>query len=128
MTINYSMVPKGDGTRLRADHTTFAAVITSFGTSNLVQGDEIWIAPADGNEVKMGDKWLHVTHVDDKPLAVPGWMAYIHKGEPICKDFLDLTGGDTEPPPPVPAFPQSFELRNPDTGEVALYVFVRVLE
>lgn len=101
MIINYSMVPKGSGTRLRSDHTTFAAVITSFGTSNLVQGDVLWIAPADGNEVKKGDKWLHVTHVDDKPVTEQGWMAYIHKGEQICINFKDLTGGGTPPPPPA---------------------------
>lgn len=103
MEISYSMTPKGSGTRLRKDHTTFASVITSYGISTLVQGDTIWTAPADGNEVKKGDIWLHVTHVNDAPLAQEeqGWMAYIHKGVPICKDFKDLTG--TTPPPPTPA-------------------------
>lgn len=97
----YQMTPLSSGTRLRTDHTTFAGVITSYGSTALVQGDEIWVAPADGNEVKKGDKWLHVTHVNDTPVAIQGWMAYIHKGVPLCKDFKDLTG--TTPPPPPPA-------------------------
>lgn len=98
MAINYTMTPIGTGTRLRTDHTTFATVITSYGIAAIVQGDDLWIAPADGSEVKKGDKWLHVTHVNDVPLPVSGWMAYIHKGVPICKDFKDLTSGS----PPIP--------------------------
>lgn len=101
MPIKYAMRPIGTGTRLRVDHTTFASVITSYGVTSLVQGDEIWVAPTDGNEVKKGDKWLHVTHVNDMPVSVQGWMAYIHKGVPICKEFQDLTGGGTAQSPPV---------------------------
>jgi len=97
--INYSMTPLQTGTRLRIDHNTYATVITSYGTSQTVQGDILWIAPADGAEVKAGDKWLHVTHVNGTPVT-QGWMAYIHKGAPICGNFQDLTGG-TPPPPPV---------------------------
>ncbi len=98
MTIKYSMTPIASGTRLRTDHNTFAPVITSYGVTALVQGDILWEAPADGNEVKKGDKWLHVTQVNDQPVT-QGWMALVHKGVPICKDFKDLTGG-TPPPPP----------------------------
>lgn len=100
MKTNYTMKPINTGTRLRSDHNTFAGVITSYGVTALIQGDELWIAPADGNEVKNGDKWLHVTHVNDVPVA-QGWMAYIHKGVPICKDFQDLTGGTPPSPPPA---------------------------
>lgn len=100
MTINYSMTPIGNGTRLRKDHTTFAVVITSYNKGDLVQGDEIWVASAEGKEVWKNDKWLHVTHVNNAPLEEQGWMALIHKGIKICDNFTDLTGG-TPPPPPT---------------------------
>lgn len=98
--MNYTMRPIQTGTRLRVDHTTFATMIGSYGNSNEVGGDIIWTAPADGSEVKKGDMWLHVTHVDGVPVT-NGWMAYIHKGQPICNNFQDFTGG-TPPPAPEP--------------------------
>jgi len=125
--MNYSMTPMGSGTRLRTDHNTFASVITSYGISALVQGDVIWTAPTDGNEVKKGDIWLHVTHVSDVPV-VQGWMAYIHKGAPICRDFVDNTQSNPpDPEPETPAFPESFTLTDP-SGIKAEYVFVRIIE
>lgn len=99
MTINYSMTPIGNGTRLRKDHTTFAGVITSYNIGDLIQGDLLWVSPTDGKEVWRNDKWLHVTHVNNEPLVEQGWMALIHKGIPICRDFKDMTGGT---PPPTP--------------------------
>lgn len=128
----YSMTPLGNGTRIRTDHTTYAAVIASYSYGQLVVGDEMWEAPADGSEVKKGDKWLHVTHVDGVPVAVQGWMAYIHKGSSICNNFR-VIDGETEPPvvvpPPTtePQFPQSFVLTDPN-GHRAEFKFVRLLE
>jgi hypothetical protein len=119
----YSMTPINNGTRLRTDHTTFAAVITSYGRGQLVVGDELWEAPADGNEVKKGDKWLHVTSVDGVNLTERGWMAYIHKGVAICNNFTEIV----EPPPPTPIFPESFTLTDP-SGAKAEYKFVRIIE
>jgi hypothetical protein len=119
----YSMTPLNSGTRMRTDHTTFAAVITSYGRGQLVVGDQIWEALADGNEVKKGDKWLHVTSVDGVNLTEAGWMAYIHKGVAICNNFTEIE----EPPPPTPTFPESFILTDP-SGAKAEYVFVRVIE
>lgn len=119
----YSMTPLNSGTRLRTDHTTFAAVITSYGRGQLVVGDELWEAPADGNEVKKGDKWLHITSVDGVNLTERGWMAYIHKGVAICNNFTVIE----EPPPPAPVFPESFTLTDP-SGAKAEYKFVRIIE
>ena len=68
----YSITPINSGTRMRKDHNTFAAVITSFVRGQVVVGDEIWEAPADGNEVKKGDKWLRVTSVDGVNLTERG--------------------------------------------------------
>jgi hypothetical protein len=56
-------------------------------------------------------------------------MAYIHKGQKICRDLVETT-----PPTETPAvgFPQSFIQTNndpnhPDYGKRAEYVFVKVL-
>lgn len=121
----YSMTPIANGTRLRKDHNTFSAVLDSFNRGQVLVGDEIWTAPADGAEVRKGDVWLHVTQVDRVNLPLPAWVARTHKGVPICDNFKVL---EDAPPPPVPQFPLSFELKDPATGKVALYVFEKVLE
>lgn len=118
------MTPISNGTRLRKDHNTFSAVITSYDPPAFIQGSELWIAPADGNEVKANDKWLKVTHVNGDAVSA-GWMAYIHKGVPICKNLMEQP---QPPPPPEHQFPLSFELKNPETGKVAIYVFEKVIE
>lgn len=121
---NYSMTPIDNGTRLRFAHTTFSSVITSYNRGQLVVGDEVWEAPADGNEVKKGDKWLHVLSVDG--VAAPdGWMAIIHKGYPICDNFKEV--GTNPDPDPQPMFPASFVLTDPN-GFKAEYAFVKVIE
>ncbi len=119
----YSMTPINSGTRMRKDHSTFAAVVASFARGQVVVGDEVWTAPADGSEVKKGDKWLHVTSVDGVNVTERGWMAYIHKGVPICDNFTEVV----EPPPPTPVFPESFTLTDP-SGAKAEYKFVRIIE
>lgn len=121
---SYSMTPINNGTRMRTDHNVFASVITSYNRGQLVVGDEIWEAPADGSEVKKGDKWLHVTSVDGVNVTERGWMAYIHKGVPVCNNFTEV---EAPPPPPTPVFPESFVLTDP-SGAKAEYVFVRIIE
>lgn len=120
----YSMTPISNGTRLRTDHNTFSTVITSYNRGQLVVGDEIWEAPADGSEVKKGDKWLRVTSVDGVNLTTRGWMAYIHKGVPVCNNFKTI---EDPAPPPAPMFPESFTLVDP-SGAKAEYKFVRIIE
>lgn len=123
------MTPISSGTRLRKEHNTFAAVITSYNYGQIMEGDELWEAPADGNEVKKGDKWLHVVSVDGVAVS-PGWMAYIHKGLPICFNFKTIgedppPGGD--PPPSDLKYPQKFTLIA-DDGKMVEYIFVKVVE
>jgi hypothetical protein len=129
----YTMTPIANGTRLRTDHNTFATIIDvnpnligvqSFDQGTLLEGTELWTAPADGNEVKKNDKWLYVVKANGVTLAVPGWTAYIHKGQPICNNFKEITDPTI---PPAPIFPQSFTLVNPD-GSKAEYIFVRIIE
>jgi len=119
----YSMTPINNGTRLRSDHNTFSSVVTSYNRGQLIVGDEIWEATVDGSEVKKGDKWLHVTSVDGVNLTDQGWMAYIHKGVPVCNNFKEISN----PTPPPPVFPESFTLTDP-SGAKAEYVFVRIIE
>lgn len=106
----YSMTPISNGTRLRTDHNTFASVITSYNTNQLVVGDEIWEAPADGDEVKKGDKWLHVISVDGVPVSEKGWMAYIHKGIPICNNFKVIEDEGEPDPTPQVIYPDALEI------------------
>lgn len=120
----YSMTPFNSGTRMRTDHNVFASVIASYTRGQLVVGDEIWEAPADGSEVKKGDKWLKVTSVDGVNVAERGWMAYIHKGTLICDNFKIIENPD---PNPTPIFPDSFTLTDPN-GAKAEYKFVRIIE
>ncbi len=120
----YSMTPFNSGTRMRTDHNVFASVIASYTRGQLVVGDEIWEAPADGSEVKKGDKWLKVTSVDGVNVDERGWMAYIHKGVPICDNFKIIENPD---PNPTPIFPDSFTLTDPN-GAKAEYKFVRIIE
>jgi hypothetical protein len=120
----YSMTPINNGTRMRTDHNVFASVITSYNRGQLIVGDELWTAPADGNEVKKGDKWLKVSSVDGVMVAERGWMALIHKGVPVCNNFTEIEDPD---PPPTPVFPESFTLTDP-SGAKAEYVFVRIIE
>jgi hypothetical protein len=83
-----------NGTRLRRNHTTFADVIDTYDVNAIVEGDLIWTAPLTGNEVKMGDKWLHVTKING--VIVDGWMAIIHLG----KTFATIEEETTPPLPP----------------------------
>mgnify|MGYP001559822891 CR=1 FL=1 len=111
------MTPISNGTRIRTDHNVYSAVLTSVNADVVVTGNELWIAPADGNEVKAGDKWVKVTYG-----MFTGWMAYIHKGVPICDNFAAT---DVPPPvePPVvsPIFPDYYDLVSPDGSKVRYF-------
>lgn len=111
----YEMTTIYNGTRIRKDHTTFAEVVTSVNAKITLTGDVLWTAPADGLEVKAGDKWLHVTYG-----SFIGWAVLIHKGAQMCKDFKEISG--TVPPPviPVETFPEYFILEAPN-GERKRY-------
>ena len=121
----YSMTPINNGTRLRFEHNVFASVITSFNAKELLEGVELWEAPADGVEVKKGDKWLKVLKHKGAILTTAGWTAIIHKGVAVCNNFKEIIA---PPPvdPPVNAFPDYFDLTDP-SGETARYSFMRVL-
>lgn len=84
------------------------------GYGQLVNGVEIWTAPADGVNVRKNDTWLRL----DDP--VTKWVAVVHMG--VVYGVV-TEGNNTEPP----KFPESFKLVYP-TGESAEYQFVRVIE
>lgn len=123
---SYTMKPIDNGTRMRVNHNVFAEVILSYNRGQLVLGDEKWVAPADGAEVKKGDVWIKVLSVDGVLVAERGWMAYIHKGGYICNNFEEIE--DPIPPDPTaPVFPESFVLTDP-SGAKAEYAFVKIIE
>ena len=111
-------------TRLRSDHNTAGSFILWIPAGTTVTGVELFTAPsmlssaALGVYQSVGDKWLKVTYNGQV-----GWVAYIHKGEAICKNFVEIT----EPTPPAaPTFPTSYTLTDPQ-GNKAEYVFVKLL-
>ncbi len=123
----YEMKPMQSKTRLRAGHDVFATVIIpDLSLADTLRGDEVWVAPADGAEVKKNDSWLHVTHRNGVELAEKGWTAIVHKGVPICNNFKEVT--TTPPPVNEPVVPLSFILTDPGTGKRAEYAFVRILD
>lgn len=103
---NYSMTTISGNTRIRQDHNTSAAVLTSVNANVTITGTEKWTALTDGYEVKAGDVWLKVSYN-----GVTGWMAYIHKGQPICKNLVETT---TPTEPTAPKFPEYFILTDPE--------------
>ena len=111
--MNYQMTTINSGLRIRLDHNTFASVLTTVPSANVVlKGSEKWIAPADGSEVKAGDIWIKVTYN-----GFTGWAAHTHKGVAYCRDLQEIA------PPPVvtnPEFPDYFILESP-TGERVRY-------
>ena len=123
------MTTISNGTRIREDHNTFANAVTSVSAGITVQGSEVWEAPADGAEVKKGDKWMLVSSVGGIRLSEPGWMAYIHKTYPICSNFKIIDGDPPPPPPPTEPipFPDEFTLTNPD-GRKGKYIFSKIIE
>lgn len=100
--MHYRMTTINSGVRVRQYHNVYASVLTSVNANVTVQGEELWTAPADGNEVKKGDEWVKVT-----VNGVTGWMAQIHKGVAICRDFV-VIDTITEP-----TFPDYFILTDP---------------
>lgn len=97
--MRYQMTTISTGTRIRPDHNTAGAAVGTIPNANtVIQGDELFTAPADlyNGTLKYqarGDQWLKTTYNN-----VTGWVALTHMGSPICKNFVD--NGATEPPPP----------------------------
>ena len=97
-------------TRLRSDHNTAGSFILWIPAGTTVTGVELFTAPsmlssaALGVYQSVGDKWLKVTYNGQV-----GWVAYIHKGEAICKNFVEITE-----PPAASEIPAYFDLTTPD--------------
>lgn len=134
MTI-YQMTTITTDTRRRTDHSTASPyLLPHVAAGKVIEGDELFIAPvqlsnASGVYQLAGDKWLHVTKIDDNPVVPAGgiWIAYIHKGQEICNNFKTI--GDPTPNPdpnPVPVFPDSFTLTDPG-GAKAEYKFIGII-
>jgi len=119
------MTTISSNTRIRQDHNTSAAILTSVNANVTVTGTEKWTAPADGVEVKAGDVWVKVSYN-----GVTGWMAHVHKGQPICNNFKEVETTPPVDPAPV-GFPQSvvWEYVEPSTGKTHRlnYVFDKPL-
>lgn len=111
--MTYSMETIYNATKIRQDPSTHnpitkipTAELTRVNANVKVTGTEKWTALTDGYEVKAGDVWLKVSYN-----GVTGWMAYIHKGQPICKNLVETT---TPTEPTAPKFPEYFILTDPE--------------
>lgn len=110
--MTYSMETIYNATKIRQDPSTHnpitkipTAELTRVNANVKVTGTEKWTALTDGYEVKAGDVWLKVTYN-----GVTGWMAYIHKGQQICRNLVE-----TNPPTdPAPTFPEYLILTDPE--------------
>ena len=93
------------GTRLRDNHNTAGAIITSFAQGVTLEGVDVWTADRDyynstGIMINMeGDRWLYATKAGGVLLAQSGWIAITHKGLPICEVLADapIDTGDDDP-------------------------------
>lgn len=61
--------------KVRSDHDVAATQTDSVPANTPMQADLIWIAPADGTNVRAGDEWAHIL------TPVSGWVAVIHLGD-----------------------------------------------
>ena len=122
----YEMTTIDNGTRIRDLPNTGGKELTRVNANVKVTGSELFTATdslsnAGGIYQYVGDKWLKITYN-----GVTGWMAYIHKGTPICNNFKEVT--TTPPPVNEPPVPLSFILTDPATGKQAEYALVRILD
>lgn len=104
-----------NGMKLRPEHNVNNTSNGTIAYGTEKEALEIWVASADGLNVKKGDKWARLSDV-------PQWVAVIHLGV-VYGELKDVSA---PPPAPVPTFPDSFTLTAPD-GSKAEYKFVKVL-
>lgn len=126
----YTMYTNEVQTRVRPTSNTGLTELIKIPTANCkITGSELFTATAELRNTAgilyqhIGDKWLWSPNIVVGSQSYAGWVAYIHKGQFICHDFV---GEGVPPPPPVPTFPVSFILTD-SSGAIALYEFVRQL-
>jgi len=88
--------------RIRPDHNVYTA--ETGWMYNVGRGNEIWVAEADGDRVKKGDRWLKLEAVDGVEGAVVGWVALTHLGTKFC------TLADMDPESPSETLSIPFDL------------------
>jgi hypothetical protein len=86
----YTATALGNDTRIRPDHNTLGAYVSTHPMGTKFYGDNLFIATvplvSNGVTVQMtGDKWLQVSG---------GWVAITNMGKPICS----LVDNGTPPP------------------------------
>jgi len=91
-TMKYRMTTISNDTRIRTLSSTLGRVLANVPANVVVSGDELFTATQKTPYQDIGDKWLRIDYK-----GIVGWMAYIHKGTPICKDFS--TEGTPNPTP-----------------------------
>jgi GH25 family lysozyme M1 (1,4-beta-N-acetylmuramidase) len=91
---SFSMKTISADTRLRPEPNTNQAYIGLIPANVPLSSDELFIAPVDVAPQLKGDMWLKTTYNGQT-----GWVAYLHAGQFICKDFkiIALPTGSPDP-------------------------------
>jgi len=97
------IVPIWNGTRMRAEPSTYTKVIASYNADSQVEIDLVreFTETVLSEYVWAGDKWGRVKTVNNLPIIQPAWMAIVYLKDAICKP--DYVLADTPPvDPPAP--------------------------
>ena len=100
------------GMNTRPEHGVNNSPNGSVAYNEIVRGLEVWEAPADGLNVRKGDKWMRLMMT-----VADAWVAVVHMG--TVYGIVEEVG--TPPPPPVSQFPEYFILTDPE-GNTRRYV------
>ena len=94
------------GMNTRPDHNVSNLPNGSVAYNVPTECTEVWTAPADGTNVKAGDKWAKLNS------GLIKWVAVIHLGK-VYGTIQDVVVTPPEPPVVTPVFPEYFILTDP---------------
>lgn len=83
------------------DHYIKSAKVGKFKKDRNAGGDDVWYCNHESiGEYCIGDMWLHVSMVNDRPLN--GWLPIVHLGRRMCELESDEPYEPPPPPEPIP--------------------------
>jgi len=89
------LTPLQNSTRLRETHDTTRQYLALINIGARIYGGEVWTCPETTAYNKIGDQWMRVEAIDDKPFS--GWVAITHNGVQICKEITTAPPSSAKP-------------------------------